>query len=245
MIIPVVLAAYVAQAAAQPPRTDTALLRLPARVVHDTRQLATRTPLLTLGIGAVLTAATHPADNAVERHLPKFGAVDEALDAGSVAGDGWVQWTTAGVVYGTGIVLRKPRVADVGSRLVEAQLISGVFTQVVKYGVDRMRPDGGRLSFPSGHTSSSFTTADILEQQYGWKIGVLAYGAATCVSISRLAEHQHYLSDVVFGAAIGIASARAVGQGHAAYGRTTVRGFTIVPIATRGGAAILLTKGTR
>lgn len=245
MIIPIVLAAYVAQAAAKPAPADTALLRLPARIVHDTRQLATRGPLLTLGIGAALSAAVHPADNAVERHLPKFGAVDEALDFGSAAGDGWVQWTTAGVVYGTGIVLKKPRVADVGTRLVEAQAISGVFTQLVKYGFDRTRPDGGSLSYPSGHTSSSFTTADILAQQYGWKIGALAYGAATCVSISRLAEHQHYLSDVVFGAAIGIAAARATGQGHRGDSRTVVRGFTILPIATPGGAAVLLTKGIR
>jgi PAP2 superfamily protein len=245
MIVPVLFTALVAQSTANAVHSDTTLARLPARVAHDTRQLVTRAPLLTLGIGAALSAATHPADNAVERHLPKFGTVDESLDAGSAAGDGWVQWTTAGVVYGTGLVLKKPRVADVGTRLVEAQLISGVFTQVVKYGFDRKRPDGGTLSYPSGHTSSSFATADILEQQYGWKIGALAYGAAACVSVSRLAEHQHYLSDIVFGAAIGIASARATGQGHVAGNRALLRGFTIVPIATRGGAAILLTKTVR
>jgi membrane-associated phospholipid phosphatase len=210
--------------------------------MHDASKLTGRTPLVTLLVGGVGALAVHPADAAVERRIPKFGTVDEALDSGSALGDGWVQWTTAGVVYGAGLVLRKPAVADVGTRLVEAQVVGGVMTQLIKYAVDRERPDGGRLSFPSGHSEASFVTADVLAQQYGWRIGTLAYVAAGCVSVSRLAEHQHYPSDVVFGAAIGIASARATGLAHRGQRPSAFGGFMIVPVMTHGGAALLVTR---
>lgn len=232
------------QTAAPAGTSAASIAGLPSRAVRDARKLVARTPLVTLVVGGAAAAAAHPADTAVERRLPKFGAVDEALDAGSALGDGWVQWTTAGVVYGAGLVLRKPSVADVGTRLVEAQLVSGVTTQLVKYAVDRQRPDGGRLSFPSGHSEASFVTADVLAQRYGWRIGALAYAAAGCVSVSRLAEHQHYLSDVAFGAAIGIASARATGLAHGGR-RSAPGGFTIVPVVTRGGVAMLVTRAGR
>jgi len=241
-VIAAVLAAQ-AQHGPAPAEVPTASLSgLPARIVHVTRKLGARTPLVTLVIGGVAAAAVHPADTAVERRLPKFGTVDEALDPGSALGDGWVQWMTAGVVYGTGLVLRKPAIADVGTRLVEAQVVGGVTTQLIKYAVDRERPDGGRYSFPSGHSEASFVTADILAQQYGWRVGALAYFAAGSVSVSRLAEHEHYLSDVVFGAAIGIATARATGLAHASRRSAALRGFAIVPVVTHGGAGLLVTR---
>jgi membrane-associated phospholipid phosphatase len=239
------LAAHPEHASAPPEASTTSITGLPSRVLHDAMKLTARTPLLTLLIGGVAAAAVHPADVEVERRIPKFGTLDETLDAGSALGDGWVQWTTAGVVYGTGLVLRKPAVADVGTRLVEAQVVAGVTTQLIKYAVDRQRPDGGTLSFPSGHSEASFVTADILAQQYGWRVGALAYAAAGCVSVSRLAEHQHYASDVVFGAAIGIASARATGLAHGGRRSPALGGFTIVPVMTRGGAGLFVTRGGR
>jgi len=237
-----ILAAQPQRPSAAVERSTTSIAGLPSRVGRDALKLTARTPLMTLVIGGVAAAAVHPADAAVERRIPKFGTVDEALDSGSALGDGWVQWTTAGVVYGAGLVLRKPAVADVGTRLVEAQVVGGVTTQLIKYAVDRERPDGGRLSFPSGHTEASFVTADILAQQYGWRVGTLAYVAAGCVSVSRLAEHEHYASDVVFGAAIGIASARATGLAHGGRRSPTIAGFTIVPVVAHGGAGILVTR---
>jgi membrane-associated phospholipid phosphatase len=239
-----ILAAQPQQSSTPAQASATSIAGLPARVLRDAGKLVTaRTPLVTLLVGGAAAAAVHPADTTVERRLPKFGTVDETLDPGSALGDGWVQWTTAGVVYGAGLVLRKPAVAEVGTRLVEAQVVAGVTTQLIKYAVDRQRPDGGSLSFPSGHSEASFVTADIVAQQFGWRVGALAYAAAGCVSVSRLAEHQHYASDVVFGAAVGIASARATGLAHAARRAPALGGFTIAPVVTRGGVGVFLTRG--
>ncbi len=54
------------------------------------------------------------------------------------------------------------------------------------------------------------------------------------VSGARLQQNQHYLSDVLFGAALGVASARTSTIGH--YGRR----FVVTPTAVPGGVAAMV-----
>lgn len=80
-------------------------------------------------------------------------------------------------------------------------------TFAVKYLVDRPRPSGnGRHSFPSGHTSVAFQGASFLQRRYGWRYGTPAYLVAGFVGWSRVDCNMHYVSDVVAGAALGVAS---------------------------------------
>lgn len=76
-------------------------------------------------------------------------------------------------------------------------------TAVIKSTTNRTRPNGGRNSFPSGHTSASFTGASYLYHRVGAFEGVLAYSASTLVGLSRVHGHYHHWSDVVAGALIG------------------------------------------
>lgn len=75
--------------------------------------------------------------------------------------------------------------------------------------VQRKRPNGKNLSFPSGHTSSSFATATSLAYSYGPWVGLPAIAAATYIGFSRPANNSHWLSDIVAGAGLGIFWARA------------------------------------
>ena len=54
-----------------------------------------------------------------------------------------------------------------------------------------------------------FATATVFQRKWGWKAGVPAYLVATFVGVTRL-ENVHYLSDVTFGAAVGVASGLAI-----------------------------------
>jgi len=76
----------------------------------------------------------------------------------------------------------------------------------LKYSIDTDRPDGGEHSFPSGHAATAFSGASFLQRRYGWKYGIPAYAAASFVGWSRIESENHYLKDVVAGAAIGIIS---------------------------------------
>jgi len=220
-----------ARAAIAPDRgTGVSPAGLPSRVLHDFARLGSAVPLRILAAGGAAAIASHPADQAA---LQSIGGAEEALDGGTTLGGSAVQFGAAGAVYVIGLATRHESAARVGSALLEAQIVGGTVTQGLKYAVDRERPDGGRYSFPSGHTEAAFATADVLLQQFGWKAGLAAYAGAAYVGAARISEHQHYLSDVVFGAAIGIAAARSVDHRPG-------RSLQISPVPTRHGAAVFM-----
>ena len=86
-----------------------------------------------------------------------------------------------------------------------AALTLGV-TFTLKYTIDAERPDGGSHSFPSGHTSISFSAAEFVRKRYGREYGLPMYALASFVGYSRVEAEEHYVRDVLAGAAIGIAS---------------------------------------
>lgn len=99
-----------------------------------------------------------------------------------------------------------------------AAIASGI-TIIFKYSVNRDRPyvtypditkkaNVGSPSFPSGHTSSAFSTATSLSLVYPkWYIIVPTYTWAGTVAYSRMHLGVHYPSDVLAGAIIGAGSA--------------------------------------
>lgn len=78
----------------------------------------------------------------------------------------------------------------------------------LKYLVDKDRPDhSDDHSFPSLHTSISFTGAAFIQKRFGWKWGIPAYAVASYVGWGRTYARKHDWWDVAAGAAIGIGSA--------------------------------------
>lgn len=157
--------------------------------------------------------------------------------AGNVGGGFYVQTGVAVGTWAVGALAGHARTKAVGGDLLRAQITSQVVIQGVKLATQRERPDGSNShSFPSGHTASAFTTASVLARHLGWKVGVPAYSYAAFVGISRMSANKHHMSDVIMGAAVGIAAGRAVtvGVGSARFG------VGVAP--TQGGAAVTLTK---
>jgi membrane-associated phospholipid phosphatase len=83
-------------------------------------------------------------------------------------------------------------------------LSAAAVTEGLKLAVNEQAPDGADHSFPSGHASIAFSSAAFLQMRYGWTYGVPAYLVAAFVGYTRVATDQHYVHDVVAGAAIGI-----------------------------------------
>jgi membrane-associated phospholipid phosphatase len=132
-----------------------------------------------------------------------------------VLGDGWIQAGAAVGVYAAGELSHDERTTALGADLVRGQVLNGVLTQGLKVLVGRPRPGGGHhSSFPSGHTSAAFANAAILQQHLGWKVGVAAYGTAGFIGWTRVRDHDHYLSDVLAGTAIGIVAGQTVSRPH-------------------------------
>lgn len=186
------------------------------------------------GIGLLaLTSARFDAVSAREvREQPV-----RRFTIGNVGGNMLVQSGLALGTWGLGRALHAPRLTAVGTDLVEAQLVTQTAVQGLKYSIRRPRPDGSNnLSFPSGHTATSFATATVLERHFGWGVGVPAYAFASYVGIARMAADKHHLSDVIMGAGIGLVAGRSATVGVAGHR------FAVGVTPADRGAAITFTR---
>ncbi len=93
---------------------------------------------------------------------------------------------------------------------ITAYLFMSAIVNPVKFAVGEKRPDSNsRHSFPSGHTATVFTGAELTRIEYGLWPGVAMYTVGVGVAFLRLYNNRHWLNDVIAGAGIGILSARA------------------------------------
>jgi len=213
------------------PSFGSLFMKLPS----DFRRLPTVTNGIVVGSATGLALAVHPRDRATLDEMRELLTLEEVLDAGEPLGSGIVQAGGGLATYMVGRFSHQPEIAIVGADLVRAQVVAGALTQGIKAAARRDRPDGGGNSFPSGHSAASFATASVLQRHFGWKASVPAYALATYVASSRLSENQHFLSDVVFGAGLGIISGRAVTVGRRTHS------FALSPTVGRGSAGINFT----
>ena len=128
--------------------------------------------------------------------------------------DNYTRYVPAIAVYGLDLVgvRAKNNVKDrTGMLLLSFGLVTSS-VGVTKILTHRLRPNGAdRRSFPSGHTSLAFMTAEFLNQEYKdqsvwYSIG--GYAMATGTGILRLYNNAHWFSDVVAGAGFGMLSTK-------------------------------------
>jgi len=145
---------------------------------------------------------------------------------------------TAATVYAIGRLKDEPKVSHVGMDLIRALLISEGLTQGLKYTVRRERPDqSGPKFLPLDMRLNTFAFATALERHLGWRGAVPAYIFSSYVASSRLHENRHFLSDVVFGATVGIISGRTVT-------RHRRESYPVEIALLPGGAAVVCTRRT-
>lgn len=201
----------------------------------DLRSLATANTAIVMGVGGAGALAAHNSDDRVHEWALEQPKDPGLARFGNVAGDAFVQGGLAVATWGLGKRTNNVRMETTGSDLIRAQILNGVLTVPLKYLVDRQRPDGGSRSFPSGHTSATFATAAVIQRDYGFAASVPIYALGSLVAWSRVRTSHHWLSDGVFGAAIGITSGLAVTRGRTG-------NWSVVPVKTKGGAALYVIR---
>lgn len=194
-----------------------------------------------LGGGAVGALAVHPFDDTFNAHLQNDTS-DKFWAAGKWMGNAYVVSGAAVGMYLIGRWMgpddeKKPhtsKLGHIGFDLIRSEILSQALVQGIKFTAQRDRPTGECCAFPSGHAATAFATAAVLERHFGYRGSWPALVAATYVAMSRLHDDRHFLSDVVFGAAVGTAA------GWTVVGRHGRNNYTMTPVAVPGGMAVMV-----
>jgi PAP2 superfamily protein len=227
-----------AEAKEPPTPPHTGIRALAENLVADVKHLPSKQNLYLTAIGGGLAAAVHPADVDVNARLRShYDGVNTAFAAGKYIGNTPEQVALSVGTYAFGRLFDKPKVSHLGMDLLQAQILSEILVEPLKFATQRNRPDGSdHHSFPSGHAAVTFATATVIERHLGWRKSLLGYTIASYVAASRLHDNRHYLSDVVFGAAVGSIAGRTVVHHASDY-------WAFTPVALpEGGVALMVTR---
>ena len=150
--------------------------------------------ILTSGLALTFFASKY--DNTIRTNNENKSLLPSRL---SQVGDFWGILSPLAV---WAIMLKSNMNKDYVSNAFVANIMS---TYAIKSLSQRQRPDGSNnYSFPSGHTSNSFLAAELINQIEGMPLSIPFYLLSINTALSRITDKKHFLSDVVFGAAIGI-----------------------------------------
>ena len=182
--------------------------KLPRDIVSDANTVFLyRGNIITLLAASGASAVMHNTDadeniaGNLERHRSfKDNWSNEGL---SVAGGAGAHFTAAALWYMTSLAYEDENNQQRAWLMLRALSVTNLSAIGLKVAVDNERPNGDRWAWPSSHTASSFTVASVLDEFYGHKIGIPAYGFASVVAWRMMDAKDHWASDVVFGAALG------------------------------------------
>jgi hypothetical protein len=209
------------------------LLNWPDRIIEDSKDPFLNTdnliPLILAG-GASIAMHNSDADKNfqenVENHQGIDGFPSETLNV--IGGPGF-HFAAAGLWYALSIDNNDQFNTERAWTMMTALAITGLTTVGLKAIRDNDNPNGDRFAWPSGHTSSSFAAAAVLDEFYGPKVGIPAYLLASLVGYRMIDEGDHWASDVVFGATLGWIVGHSVARKHK---NLEVAGFQILPYTT-------------
>ena len=175
----------------------------------------------------------------------------------SPLGTGILSVPAMGVFYACGVIWKNKKAKETGLKGLEAFVITGVLTNVLKQLTHRHRPyqddppnphnwEGpfnwggdygtfGYNSFPSGHSSAIFAVATVVGLEY-WDtkwVPIVSFSLAGFTALYRLAVNDHWASDVLFGSAMGFAI------GSLVYFNANKK-LQVIPVAPTGMGATLI-----
>jgi len=142
-----------------------------------------------------------------------------AVEGGRIYGEWYSIIGVAGGVGLFGIIANDTTAKKMSIELLQAGLYSEIITSVLKVAIGRARPEISEDPFtfkpfnlaydyhsmPSGHTTSAFALSTVLSRHaHTTTLKILAYVPAGFTMFSRIYQNQHWLSDEIIGAAIGI-----------------------------------------
>ena len=158
------------------------------------------------------TAAIVGSDTAIERHLPTSSNIINFASKGSTAG-ALALVGAGGGLFLVGQVTHNDHQRETGFLVGEAAIDAYATSTAFQYITQRERPFTGNNkgtffhggnSFPSNTAAVAWASASVIANEYpGFLTKLLAYGAASGVSVGRVIGQKHWTSDALIGSALG------------------------------------------
>jgi hypothetical protein len=205
------------------------LKKWPDRLWDDTKVTFTRPDNITalLMAGGASVAMHQEADEKIadyfERHQKLRNFKDESLN---IIGHPTTHFAASSLWYFLSAQNQDELNRQRAWTMRTALTITWLTTMGLKAIRNNETPNGKDWSWPSGHTSSSFTVAAVLDEFYGHEVGIPAYAVASLVAYRMIDTDDHWGSDIVFGATLGWV------VGHTVAGRDKeleIAGFEVIP----------------
>lgn len=239
LALPLACAAQSASAAlpTAPQSADAPTVRnVPRNLLHDQAAIWTSPlhlneqnaigPAILVGATALLMTTDHQVMS--EHFLDK--STNDHANTASTGLTGLLGVAPVGL-YAVGWMKKDEQAQQTGVMAGEAMVDSLAMNEVFKIASRRQRPtlDDARgkffqpginfdSSFASNHCMLAWSSAAVIASEYdGFLTQALAYGAATGVTITRVAGRDHFPSDVLVGSAVGWMIGRYVYHRHHRY----------------------------
>jgi len=202
----------------------------PSRIGKDSKETFLRTDnmaALLLAGGASVAMHNSGADKKLadnfDNHRVFHGFADGSLN---VLGSPGTHFATTYLWYAFSVENQDNLNKERAWTMMTALATTGLVTVGLKAARDNDTPNGQRWAWPSGHTSSSFTVASVLDEFYGPKVGIPAYALASLVGYRMMDTGDHWGSDVVFGATLGWVVGHTIAGKHK---QLEIVGFKVLP----------------
>jgi len=224
VVIPITLATTIVPSALAQSRDTTS---------HD-KTFLTRRDLLVLGAGAAATGVLSIWDDDIAKAAQQEKYQGSGLHsfALNVSKAQETTLTVASLLtYGIGRLTKQNTVADVGLHSTEAVVLASLASQLIRGPLGRTRPNKvadtnqydfhfgkgftsfDQRAFPSIHTSSGMAVATVLTMEMQRRhvaatpyVAPLLFAAGILPGLSRIQLDQHWASDVLGGAIMGVFS---------------------------------------
>jgi membrane-associated phospholipid phosphatase len=186
------------------PKDYTSIRHFPGNLRSNALALFSHPNIAPFLIGGIVSGALAFEDHGI-RNSWSIRDRDSAFGkTGSLLGGITVVGPAVAGLFVAGHCSKKDRFHSFAYSLAQATTINLGLTEGLKCATRRIRPSGNsKMSFPSGHSSSAFAIAAVVQGYYGRNAGIFGYGVAGFISASRVRANKHWASDVAVGATIG------------------------------------------
>jgi hypothetical protein len=159
--------------------------------------------LLTGAMGASIAIRETGVDGTVRNRIEGHRQLGDADEPIQLLGHPGTHFAAAGALWLGSALLKDIETHEFSRDLTQALAVNGITTIALKVAANTRAPDDEKYAWPSGHTSSAFTAAAVVNEHYGPLAGIPSLALAGLVGYQRLDSRVHDFSDVVFGGFLG------------------------------------------